>query len=148
MLRNAILGRPNICYVTLYEVTLFTVRPPAIKHIHVNKICSCLFLGPVINEDRLLYFHSLASLRESWVPTSALRNPELVNETNQLQLRLMFNLSDEFREGQCSLEVITPDGIMIYNDLLNNALYCWNTATEPIRTNTQIILRVRIKLFI
>lgn len=101
------------------------------------------YIGPVLNEDRLLYFHSLASLRESWVPTSVLRNQELVNETNQLQLRSMFGLSDEFRRGQCSLEVMTPDGIMIYNDLLNNALYCWNPASEPIRANTQIILQVR-----
>lgn len=55
----------------------------------------------------------------------------------------MFSISEEFRRGQCSLEVITEDGIMIYNDLSINALMCWNTAKRPAIENTQLIYQVR-----
>jgi hypothetical protein len=94
-------------------------------------------LGPLRNGDRMLYFHSLASLRQSWVPTSVLRNEQLIAQRDQF--RTYFSVSGEFREGQCSLEVMTDDGIMIYNDLRLNALMCWNTATAPIKENTQLI---------
>lgn len=96
--------------------------------------------GPLRNGDRILYFHSLASLRQSWVPTSVLRNEQLIAQRDQF--RTYFSVSGEFREGQCSLEVMTDDGIMIYNDLRQNALMCWNTATAPLKENTQLIYQV------
>lgn len=55
----------------------------------------------------------------------------------------MFSLSEEFREGQSSLEVMTDDGIMIYNDLLSNSLVCWNTKLSAVKENTHVIYQVR-----
>lgn len=97
-----------------------------------------LALGPIqTSGDRLLYFHSMASLRESWVPTSVLKNTTLI--TNRTAIRHLFTISPEFREGQCTLEVMTESGILIYADVIRNAIVCWNTATPPLRSNTQVI---------
>lgn len=97
-----------------------------------------LALGPIQpSGDRTLYFHSLASIRESWVATSAIRNSTLVRDPDLIRQR--FHLSPEFRQGQSSLEVMTENGILIYSDVIHNSLACWNTATEPIKENTQVI---------
>lgn len=89
----------------------------------------------------MLYFHSLASVRESWVPTSVLRNRTLIAQRDLM--RPLFSVSPEFREGQSSLEVMTDYGVLIYSVLTRNALACWNTATEPRPENTQIVYEVR-----
>lgn len=95
-------------------------------------------LGPILpSGDRILYFHCLASIRESWVLTSDLRNRTLVQNPDAIRQR--FFLSPEFREGQSSLEVMTENGILVYADVIHNSLRCWNTATQPIKENTQLV---------
>ena len=88
----------------------------------------------------MLYFHSLASIRESWVSTAVLKNSTLVRDPDAIRQR--FFLSPEFRQGQSSLEVMTENGILIYSDIIRNSIVCWNTATEPIKENTQVIYEV------
>lgn len=98
------------------------------------------FIGPPTDPHRKLYFHSLASVRESWVSTSFLRNSSLVS--NPHYLRREFQISDDVREGQTTLEVMTDDGILIYGVLPKSAISCWNSATPFKKENLHIIYEV------
>jgi hypothetical protein len=96
-----------------------------------------LALSPPTDPHRKLYFHALASIRESWVSTSFLKNTTV--NTNPIYVRQEFHISDDVREGQTSLEVMTDDGILIYGVLPKSAISCWNSATPFKKENLHMI---------
>lgn len=99
-----------------------------------------LGLGPIINGERFLYFHSLASLNEGSVQTSVLRDyPTIVNNWSADRIRSSFKLSGDAKPGQSTLQVVTEDGIAIFAVLAKYALYCWNTKLPYTSNNLHLI---------
>lgn len=98
--------------------------------------CFGLALGPGDAYNRRLYFHSLASFRESWIPVGALKNTTIVQNSDLLRTQLV--LSEEARTGQSSLEVMTNDGILLFADLPKLAIMCWNSNTPFKRQNIHV----------
>lgn len=96
--------------------------------------------GPPTDNPRKLFFHSLASVRESWVPTTVLRNRTLIE--NASLARSEFFISEDVREGQSIQEVMTDDGILIYSLLPKMAIACWNSAKPFKKENQHIIYQV------
>ncbi|XP_025201994.1 protein yellow-like isoform X1 [Melanaphis sacchari] len=84
-----------------------------------------LALGPKIQNDRKLYFHAFASIRESWVYTNTLQNKSLF-QNGLIDGSGTFFLSSEVRETQSSVEVMTNSGVLIYASM-DNSLSCWNS---------------------
>lgn len=68
-----------------------------------------LALGPLHNGDRTLYYHSFASLRESWVLTSVLRNESVYSSGFNTAPR-EFKSSVEARASQAASEAFDSNG--------------------------------------
>jgi hypothetical protein len=105
-------------------------------------------VGPWTKNGRKLYFHSFASMRESWVDTSILQNKSLfqqglVDGTNK------FFVSPEIRKTQSSVEVMTCDGVLIYASM-DSSLSCWNSRNALTIENTHEMYKVifKYKLFL
>lgn len=98
------------------------------------------FSGPSTEANRKLYFHSFASVRESWVPLSVLKNQTLAQ--NKEIARSAYVLSPGQRAGQSTVQVMTEDGILIYPILTINAIACWNSKTPFTIENQHILERV------
>ncbi|XP_073998026.1 protein yellow-like isoform X3 [Rhodnius prolixus] len=78
-----------------------------------------LALSPRSFGDRLLFFHPLASYREFVVPTNVLKakpDEKFYHKFIPLNERL----------GHSTAEVMTEDGILLFNLIDNNAIGCWN----------------------
>lgn len=102
------------------------------------------FSGPPNDKHPKLYFHSLASVRESYVSTAVLKDLKTVSDPVGSQN--YFHHSGDIRPGQGTVEVMTPDGILVYTVLPKNGLACWNTA-KPLEKRFQfIIYEVRDKV--
>lgn len=61
-------------------------------------------------EDRLLYFHALASTTENVVPTSVLRNETLFRDNEEAAPR-MFTVARHKRSSQSAPEAMDKNGI-------------------------------------
>ena len=87
-----------------------------------------LALSPPQNEkkDKTLYFHSLASVRESWVSAALLRNESnFRNSFNKVANK--FYVSQGTRAGQSAPEAMNAEGsALFFNELTKNSLNCWN----------------------
>lgn len=90
-----------------------------------------LALGPIIKNDRKLYFHAFASVRESWVNTNTLKNRSLF-QNGLIDGSGTFFLSSEVRETQSSVEVMTDNGVLIFASM-DSSLGCWNSQ-DPFNT--------------
>ncbi|XP_049776018.1 protein yellow-like [Schistocerca cancellata] len=89
-----------------------------------------LALGPPkADGDRDLYFHSMASDRESAVATSVLRNHSLFEDGVNHASR-EFLLLGEPRPGQTAAEAMDVDGVMFFSVLPRNTLNCWNSRSS------------------
>ncbi|XP_008543960.1 protein yellow [Microplitis demolitor] len=88
-------------------------------------------LGPLATTgDRILYFHSLASVVESYVPTSIIRNSTLFlndpgNEPDS------FKPFPQRRSTQSGPEAMNNDGILFYGSMSDTAIRCWNSKNYP-----------------
>ncbi|XP_074115399.1 major royal jelly protein 8-like isoform X2 [Cotesia typhae] len=90
-----------------------------------------LALGPLaINGDRMLYFHSLASVIESYVPTSIIRDSSLFlnHPDNAASAFQSFRLR---RSSQSGPQAMTNDGILFYGLMGDTAIGCWNSKSYP-----------------
>lgn len=97
-------------------------------------------VGPMTKGYRKLYFHSFASMRESWVDTTILQNKSffqqgLVDGTNK------FFVSPEIRKIQSSVEVMSSNGVLIYASM-DSSLSCWNSRNPLTIENTHEIYKV------
>lgn len=87
-----------------------------------------LALSPAQNgkKDKTLYFHSLASVRESWVSAALLRN-ESNFEDNINAVAQKFYVSQGTRPGQSAPSAMDGEGAaLFFNVLTKNSLNCWN----------------------
>ncbi|XP_063230558.1 protein yellow-like [Bacillus rossius redtenbacheri] len=99
-----------------------------------------LALGPIVRGDRTLYFHSLASYRESWVRTSLLRNESLFqNDVNSVARQ--FQESPGERPSQTAATAMSEDAVLFFNLLSRNTLGCWNSRLPYTSSNLVQLVR-------
>ncbi|KYN07653.1 PREDICTED: protein yellow-like [Cyphomyrmex costatus] len=101
-----------------------------------------LALSPMKQDgDRILYFHSLASRVESWVPTSTIRNYSLFQEHSDAAPRSFRAFAIE-RSSQSAAQAMDQNGILFFGLLSELALGCWNSITHPEYggTNNEVII--------
>ncbi|KAK9508591.1 hypothetical protein O3M35_006119 [Rhynocoris fuscipes] len=89
-------------------------------------------LSPRYASERVLFFHPLASFREFVVPTSVLKAKPNKDSYHK------FIALDE-RIGHSTSELMTDDGIMLFNLVDHNAIGCWNW-NEPYDAVHQAII--------
>ncbi|EFN80990.1 Protein yellow [Harpegnathos saltator] len=90
-----------------------------------------LALGPMKQDgDRILYFHSLASRVESWVPTSVIRNYTLFRDNPDAEPRMFRPFAME-RSSQSVAQAMDKDGVLYFGLLSDLAIGCWNSITYP-----------------
>lgn len=88
-------------------------------------------LGPMQqNGDRILYFHSLASDVESWVPTSVIRNPQTFEENPDATPR-SFKSFEMTRPSQSAAEAMDRNGVLFFGLMSELAIGCWNSKRYP-----------------
>jgi hypothetical protein len=87
-----------------------------------------LALSPSQNDkkDKTLYFHSLASVRESWVSTAVLRNESNFHDgINAVPQK--FYISQGTRPGQSAPSAMDGEGTALFFSVMTkNSLNCWN----------------------
>jgi hypothetical protein len=87
-----------------------------------------LALSPPQNDkkDKTLYFHSLASVRESWVSAALLRNESnFQGAINAVADK--FHVSPGTRAGQSAPSAMNGEGsALIFSVMTKNSLNCWN----------------------
>lgn len=101
-----------------------------------------LALSPIKQDgDRILYFHSLASRIESWVPTSVIRNYSLFQDHSDSAPRSFHPFTME-RSSQSAAQVMDQDGVLFFGLLSDLAVACWNSMTHPEYggTNVEIVV--------
>lgn len=101
-----------------------------------------LALSPLKQDgDRILYFHSLASRVESWVPTSTIRNYSLFEEHSDSAPRSFRPFAME-RSSQSAAQAMDENGVLFFGLLSDLALGCWNSITHPEYggTNTEVVV--------
>ncbi|XP_015591230.1 protein yellow isoform X2 [Cephus cinctus] len=86
-----------------------------------------LALSPYkFNQDRILYFHSLASRVESWVPTSVIRNYTMFYDDPDASPR-SFQAFDKERSSQSAAQAMDRNGVLFFGLLSDLAIGCWNS---------------------
>lgn len=98
-------------------------------------------VGPLSNGDRRLYFHSLASVRESWVSTRVLRNQTEYGDEPSPDLSKQFHVSEPRRTSQAAAEAIDTNGVLFFSLLSENALACWNTRLPYSHQNIHVVAK-------
>ncbi|XP_072744614.1 yellow-e3 isoform X4 [Anoplolepis gracilipes] len=101
-----------------------------------------LALSPIKQDgDRILYFHSLASRVESWVPTSIIRNYSLFQDHSDAASRSFRPFAME-RSSQSAAQAMDENGILFFGLLSDLAIGCWNSITHPEYggTNNEIVI--------
>lgn len=90
-----------------------------------------LALSPLKQDgDRILYFHSLASTTESWVPTSTIRNHSLFAEHSDSAPRSFRPFALQ-RSSQSAAQAMDDRGVLFFGLLPDLAIGCWNSITHP-----------------
>ncbi|XP_015109645.1 major royal jelly protein 1 [Diachasma alloeum] len=99
-----------------------------------------LALSPILrNGDRTLYFHSLASVVEGWVPTSVIRNSSAFVDDPEAMAR-SFRSFPKTRPSQAGAEAMDKNGVLFYGLMSEIALGCWNSHVEFGGDNLDIIV--------
>ncbi|KAK6643300.1 hypothetical protein RUM43_004805 [Polyplax serrata] len=101
-------------------------------------------LSPMDKGDRVLYYHSLASVRESWVPTSVLKDEEYFT-SNPVSASKRFKTSEEARKAQSAAQAFDKNGIL-YFGMVDNSLSCWNHRNPFTRENIHEIQKDNVNL--
>ncbi|XP_053994820.1 uncharacterized protein LOC128885082 [Hylaeus volcanicus] len=89
-----------------------------------------LALGPMHHGDRTLYFHSLASRVESWVPTSVIRNHTMFDGNAEASARSFVPFTLE-RSSQSAAQAMDRNGVLFYGLLSELSIGCWNSKSYP-----------------
>ncbi|XP_034247848.1 protein yellow-like [Thrips palmi] len=99
-------------------------------------------VGPVMPDgDRRLFFHSLASVRESWVSTRVLRNQSNFADEPIPAVSRLFHVSEPRRTSQAGAEGVDANGVLFFGLLSENALACWNTRLPYVSPNLHIVAK-------
>lgn len=102
-----------------------------------------LALGPLLrNNERILYFHSLASNVENFIHTSIIRESRIF-ERNPNAASNSFQTFNYQRPSQSAAEAMNKDGILFYSLLSQTALACWNSQNNPELNENDVAILVQ-----
>lgn len=82
----------------------------------------------VIGNDRILYFHALASATENVVRTSVLRNDSFIIDSNADPQSI--SVFSKERPNQSAAEAMDSNGILYFGLMEPPGIWCWNSGTE------------------
>ncbi|XP_037949633.1 protein yellow-like isoform X1 [Teleopsis dalmanni] len=88
-----------------------------------------------LNNDRMLYFHPMASFKEFVVSTKLIQN-DSDNTQNALNF---FPIGDRGSNGQSSTSNVDRNGIMFFTQVHRDEIGCWDTSKPYIRENLKFL---------
>ncbi|XP_031828175.2 yellow-h [Nomia melanderi] len=95
-------------------------------------------LGPVdTNDDRTLFFHPLSSFREFAVPTSVLKDKRSAENYTDAFMPIGLPRAKDY--GHSSGSVVDRNGVMFFNMVTRDSVWCWDTRKEYIPQNLGVI---------
>lgn len=89
-------------------------------------------------EDRTLYYHALASVRENYVKTSVLRNRDNFRH-GQNKAASKFHTFENNRPWTSAASAMSEQGVLFTGLLPEMALMCWNTAQPFAGWNIELV---------
>ncbi|KAG8262360.1 cuticle pigmentation [Homalodisca vitripennis] len=99
---------------------------------------------PPFRNNRRLYFHSIDSVKQSWVETADLRNQSLW-QNNMNAAPRAFHLFNGTRSSQSAAATMTKDGIMFFGLLGSNEIACWDSRTRFTESNIVSLAKSLLK---
>ncbi|KAK0168153.1 hypothetical protein PV327_001981 [Microctonus hyperodae] len=97
-----------------------------------------LALSPVdINNDRTLFFHPMSSFREFAVSTSVIRDNQTAESSAESFVPVGKPRAKDF--GHSSGSAIDKNGVMFFNMVTRDSVWCWDTRKEYIPQNMGLI---------
>lgn len=95
-------------------------------------------LSPVdIHDDRTLFFHPMSSFREFAVSTSILGDKKTAEENTDYFMPIGRPRAKDY--GHSSGSVIDRNGVMFFNMVTRDSVWCWDTRKEYIPQNLGVI---------
>ncbi|KAK1118675.1 hypothetical protein K0M31_014979 [Melipona bicolor] len=95
-------------------------------------------LSPVdIHDDRTFFFHPMSSFREFAVSTSILRDKRTAEENTEYFMPIGRPRAKDY--GHSSGSVIDRNGVMFFNMVTRDSVWCWDTRKEYIPQNLGVI---------
>lgn len=102
-------------------------------------------LSPIdIHDDRTLFFHPMSSFREFAVSTSVLRDKRMVDHNTDKFIPIGRPRAKDY--GHSSGSVVDRDGVMFFNMVTRDSVWCWDTRKEYIPENLGVIGTSNISL--
>ncbi|XP_076169534.1 yellow-h [Ptiloglossa arizonensis] len=95
-------------------------------------------LSPVdIHEDRTLFFHPMSSFREFAVSTSVFKDKKTAEESTDYFMPIGRPRAKDY--GHSSGSVVDRNGVMFFNMVTRDSVWCWDTRKEYIPQNLGVI---------
>lgn len=95
-------------------------------------------LSPVdIHDDRTLFFHPMSSFREFAVSTSILKDKETAEASSDYFMPIGRPRAKDY--GHSSGSVVDRNGVMFFNMVTRDSVWCWDTRKEYIPQNFGVI---------
>ncbi|KAH8245667.1 hypothetical protein KR032_002718 [Drosophila birchii] len=89
--------------------------------------------------QRVLYFHPMASFKEFMVPLELLLNEFIWQTSSQETAKYFVSIGDRGYKSQSSTSGITRDGVMFYTQVHRDNIGCWDTAKPYTRANLMLL---------
>ncbi|XP_015174123.1 PREDICTED: protein yellow isoform X1 [Polistes dominula] len=95
-------------------------------------------LSPIdIHNDRTLFFHPMSSFREFAVSTSVLRDKRMIEHNIDKFIPIGRPRAKDY--GHSSGSVVDRNGVMFFNMVTRDSVWCWDTRKEYIPQNLGVI---------
>ncbi|XP_015429902.1 PREDICTED: protein yellow-like [Dufourea novaeangliae] len=95
-------------------------------------------LSPMdIHDDRTLFFHPMSSFREFAVSTSVFRDKRTAEESSDFFMPIGRPRAKDY--GHSSGSVVDRNGVMFFNMVTRDSVWCWDTRKEYIPQNLGVI---------
>ncbi|XP_051161772.1 protein yellow-like isoform X2 [Leptopilina boulardi] len=95
-------------------------------------------LSPLdIDQDRTIFFHPMSSFREFAVSTRVLKDKKTADECSDKFVPVGKPRANDY--GQSSGSAIDRDGVMFFNMVTRDSVWCWDTRKEYIPENLGVI---------
>ena len=90
-----------------------------------------------IHDDRTLFFHPMSSFREFAVSTSVLKDKETAEANTEHFMPIGRPRAKDY--GHSSGSVVDRNGVMFFNMVTRDSVWCWDTRKEYIPQNLGVI---------
>lgn len=90
-----------------------------------------------VNNEKTLFFHPMSSFREFAVPLSALRDKRTVDNSSNKFVAVGKPRAKDY--GHSSGSTIDRNGVMFFNMVTRDSVWCWDTRKEYIPQNLGVI---------